>query len=495
MNPAVSFEGVCKSFGAVKACDDLWFSIRRGSIHGIVGENGAGKSTSMQMLYGLISPDSGSIRVGGRAVCFENPCDAVEVGIGMVHQHFMLADNETVLDNVLVSNGAAKPGSPVPRGTERLRVQTIAKGLGFMPSLDAEVSELTLGQKQKLEIIKLVYQASEVLILDEPTAVLTPSETEALGAELKKLKRQGKTIILITHKLREIFDFTDEVTVMRGGRVVKQFETARVSEAELIAAMVGEAMAPPMLKREPPGSEIVWEMKGVKLRGLESLDLTVSAGEILGSAGVTGNGQAELIDACLDPHTIESGEIIFRGRSAKTLSALALRRLGMATVLPDRHEDGLFLDETLSWNFALGHRSSREFYRGPWLKRKAVSDATQKAISAFQIKAQGPRASARSLSGGNQQKLIVARALFGEPDFVLVCEPTRGVDIGAQRLIYQELLARRAAHAGMLLISSDLDEVLLLVDRIHVLSRGRLSEAVLPPFDRQRIGFLMGGSS
>jgi ABC-type uncharacterized transport system ATPase subunit len=512
----IEFRGVSKTFGSVRANDGIAFKVRRGSIHGIIGENGAGKSTAMYRpdagTSGMYRPDGasssdvshldGKIHVHGKAVDFRSPQDAIRVGICMVHQHFMLAGPYTVLDNIILG---AEPGSkfaPIDRAGARSRLEALSKKYGLNVPLDVPVDSIPVGVQQRIEILKALYRGCEILILDEPTAVLTPPEVDKLLENLRSLKAEGKTILIITHKLKEVMSFTDRITVFRQGKVSGELDTSEATVQKLADLMVGRSVrlsldVPP---REPEGP--VLEISGLNAkRGtvpvLKDIALRVRAGEVVGIAGVEGNGQSELLEAIFhsaEKGVIESGSIRVLGEEATELKTSEILSLGVGHVPEDRHAQGALLDRSVEDNFILGQQDSYSWYG--WLRARWIRAAVSRAISAFDIRPANPDARIRGLSGGNQQKVIISREFERSPKFLVVAQPTRGVDVGAIEFIHGRILQARAEGMGVLLVSSELDEILQLSDRILVLYSGAIvAEFARGEADEKKIGNVMGGGA
>jgi simple sugar transport system ATP-binding protein len=504
---AVAMRGVTKAFGDCYASRGLDFAVPAGTIHAIIGENGAGKSTAMKMLYGMIRPDAGEIEVDGAAVRFRSPRDAVRAGLGMVHQHFMLAGPHSGLDNIVLDNivlgaEAASPFALVGRKAAAAELSELARAYGFKVDFAAKVADLPVGVQQRLEILKLLYRKARILILDEPTAVLTPQEADELFANLRRLKAEGRTVIIITHKLKEVMRLADNVTVFRAGQVVANTPVAATSEAELAALMVGRAVR---LTAEAPPAPVLGapalKIDGVRLARrqgkplLDGVSLTVRGGEIVGIAGVEGNGQSELLALLADPKGHKAtGGVEVLGRDARKLPALAVRDLGYGLVPEDRHGQGLILGFDLVRNFALGLQRRAGFSRRGFLLWGAIGKKFAAAAEAFDIRPRAPQAAAKSLSGGNQQKVVIAREFARQPRLLVAAQPTRGVDVGSIEFIHAKILEARAAGAGVLLVSSSLEEVMALSDRILVLFEGRITgEFARGTTDEATLGRHMGG--
>ena len=501
--PAVSLRGIRKRFGAVAANDGVDLTVAAGSVHGIVGENGAGKSTLMSILYGLIGADSGAIEVNGQAARIRHSRDAMRLGIGMVHQHFMLVETFSALDNVLLG---AEPGWHLPgaRAQARTRLRELMRDSGLQVRLDAVVENLPVGERQRLEILKALYRGARILILDEPTAVLTPQETDQLFVTLRQLRARGTTILLITHKLKEIMALTDAVTVMRAGRVVLDCATADTTMDALAQAMVGRrvqlgrgaaaAAAPygaPLLQAE----HLRWrDAAGVTRLG--DVSLTLHAGEIVGIAGVSGNGQSELLDALAGLLQPDAGELQLAGRRftpARWLDPSTARDLALAHVPEDRQLRGLVLP-FVAWESAvLGYHARPRYDRRGWMRHGAMLADAIVMMDRYDVRPRDARIRSGQFSGGNQQKLVLAREAMPEPRVLLVGQPTRGVDIGAIEFIHGRLRAMRDAGGAILVVSSELDEILALADRVLVMNRGRISgELPIDACTEGALGRLMG---
>lgn len=486
--PAIEFKNVSKSFGQVLANSDISFSVAQGSIHAIVGENGAGKSTAMKILFGMYQPTDGEILLHGSPVEFASPIDAMAAKIGMVHQHFMLAEPLTALDNILLhQKGSAF--SILPRKAQKQRLEEIANRYGFNLNLSAKVEDLSVGEQQRLEILKILSQDSEILILDEPTAVLTPQEVQDLFKNLRRLKSEGKTILIITHKLKEVMSLTDTVTIFRAGRIVGQKVTAETNTEELAELMVGHRLQhPEERKTQINENKSVLSFNKVSARlgtqNISDLTLSVHSGEIVGVAGVEGNGQNVLIRALLDRASLDKGSFVGDIHLDESFGSFPEDRLRFG-VLPSR---------PIFENFLLGQQRKNLFSKGPLLRQNEILNRTQEAMSQYDIRPANPHLEFEKLSGGNQQKLVVARTLSQSPQVILAAQPTRGVDIGAIEFIHNQLRLARDQGAGILLISSELDELMTLADRIVVIYKGRLvAEFSRTQFDEIALGTAMGG--
>jgi len=505
MQPAVEFRNICKAFGPVQANADVSFSIAKGSIHGVIGENGAGKSTLMSILYGYYKADSGQLLIDGQARNIRTSHEAIALGIGMVHQHFMLVENMTVLDNVMLgSEGGFRLAGQRAAVEAKLREICARYRLDVDPL--ATIQDLSVGAQQRVEILKQIYRSANILILDEPTAVLTAQETASLFEILRLFKEQGKTIILITHKLGEILEITDEVTVMRGGRVAGAVHTADTSKEELANMMVGR----PIVSELPRGAynpgATVLEVKGLQLtdksgvRQLADIDFTLRAGEIVAIAGVSGNGQSELMEILSGMRLPSGGKVALLGKDlpyARRHDADGLpatfRNLGIGHVPEDRLRDGVIKDFSVMQNTVFGYQD-RVKNRWGLFNFKAIEERCKSLLTEFDVRPNNPDLRIGLLSGGNQQKVVIAREVLAKPKLMLVGQPTRGVDIGTIESIHSQLLRMRDEGVAILLVSVELEEVRALADRIIVMSGGRITgELKIEEFDTTRIGLLMGG--
>ncbi|MFM6928710.1 MAG: ABC transporter ATP-binding protein [Bdellovibrio sp.] len=485
--PAVEFRNISKVFGDCVANSDITFSVAAGTIHGIVGENGAGKSTAMKMLFGLYRPSGGDIFVQGQKIDFESSIDAMNAKIGMVHQHFMLAEPLTALDNILLQQkGSAF--SLLPRKEQKQRLDEIAQRYGFDLDLTAKIEDLSVGAQQRVEILKILSQHSEILILDEPTAVLTPQEVQELFKNLQRLKAEGKTILIITHKLKEVMALTDAVSVFRAGQVVANKKTAETSISELAELMVGRRLQNPQERSTHVGDKVVLKVDNLSAHfgthKIENLVLDLKEREIIGIAGVEGNGQDILIRALLDESAFHkkhfSGSITMNG--------------DLGSFPEDRLRFGVLPSRPAYENYLLGQQRHPRFAKGLFLKMKEVLKQTKDAMELYDVRPRNENLAFERFSGGNQQKLVVARALLQNPKVIVAAQPTRGVDIGAIEFIHNQLRKSRDEGAGVLLISSELDELMALSDRIIVLYKGHfVAEFSRTSFDEILIGAAMGG--
>ena len=502
--PAVAMRGIAKRFGAVQANRGVDLSVAKGTVHGIVGENGAGKSTLMAILYGFYRADAGTITIDGAPARIDNSKDAIALGIGMVHQHFMLVESFSALDNILLG---AEPDWRLDRARSALRatLDTLMHDTGLHVRLDTSVEDLPLGERQRLEILKALVRGARVLILDEPTAVLTPQETEQLFETLRRLRERGTTILLITHKLREIMSLADAVTVMRAGAVVFDGPIASTSIDDLAQAMVGRrvrigrvdgaAAAPGATLLE--ASHLGWR-DGFGVVRLADVSLALRAGEIVGVAGVSGNGQGELLDALAGLLAPQQGELHIGGRRfapGRWLDPTTARELGLAHVPEDRHRRGLVLSFPAWESAVLGYQGDPRYARGPLLDKRAMHTDTITMMAGYDVRPPDPQLRCAKFSGGNQQKLVLAREALPAPRVLLVGQPTRGVDIGAIEFIHGRLRAMRDAGGAVLVVSSELDEILAVADRVLVMCGGRITgELPITDCDEATLGRLMTGS-
>ena len=501
MSPAIELIAINKSFGAVHANKDVNLTVERGTIHGIVGENGAGKSTLMSILYGFYEADSGAIHVNGKTIPIRSPNDAIHAGIGMVHQHFMLVEPLSVVDNVMLG---AEGGAMLARGEAKVRAELarLAKDYGLEIDADAIVGDLSVGLQQRVEILKALYRGADILILDEPTAVLTPPEADALFELLRSLKEQGKTVILITHKLREIMAITDRVSVMRRGEMVATVETANTSPPELAELMVGRRVLLRVEKAEKtPGAPLleIDNMSVVDARGVlrvANASLTVRAGEIVGIAGVAGNGQSELLEAIAGMRQPVLGSIRLEGRDIHSSdhNPHRMRQLGLLHVPEDRLRMGLVPAFPAFESAILGFSDEPHLGRGPILDHDRLIADLAKKMEQYDVRPPAPRLKSSKFSGGNQQKIVLAREIERNPKVLLVGQPTRGVDIGAIEFIHRRLIALRDAGVAILLVSVELDEIMNLSDRILTMCGGRITgERKASETNEQDLGLLMAG--
>jgi general nucleoside transport system ATP-binding protein len=500
MRNIVELRKITRAFGAVIANREIDLSIQAGTIHAIVGENGAGKSTIMKILYGFYTADSGEILIDGQKCQIRSPNDAIALGLGMVHQHFMLVPPMTVLENIILG---AEPGSAMRIDLRQAaeKVEGLIRDFGFELRIDQKVESLSVGQQQRVELVKALYRGARILILDEPTAVLTPHEVEEFFRILRRMREQGKTVIIVTHKLNEVLAISDNVTVMRDGQVVGEMRTAATSAAELARLMVGRDILLTVEKSPAQPGKIVLQVEGLGVgTRLRDLNFEIRSGEIVGIAGVEGNGQTELVEILAGLLRPDAGTISFEEKEIQRLGARQRREIGIAHIPEDRHRRGIVLDFDLADNSILGTH-----YRPPvaspvlgLFDEKVISAKVTGLMRDFDVRPPDRHLPARALSGGNQQKLIIGREFGIGPRLLLVSQPTRGVDIGAIEFIHRQLVELRDRGAAILLVSAELDEVLSLSDRILVMYQGRIVGEVDPQAtDRTeligRIGQMMTG--
>ncbi|KUN77141.1 ABC transporter ATP-binding protein [Streptomyces griseoruber] len=491
---AVELRGITKRFPGTLANDAVDLSVRRGEIHALMGENGAGKSTLMSVLYGMERPDAGTIRVEGRDVTFASPSAAMAAGLGMVHQSFKLFDSLTVAENVVYAAEPRRFGL-VDRAAARRRVRELAEEHGLAVDPDARVGELPVGLRQRVEILKLLHRGARTLILDEPTAVLTPAEADALFAVLKSLTAQGRTVVLVTHKLREVLEGSDRVTVLRDGRVVARLVTADTTADEIAAAMTGRAVELDRVHASGTPGEAILSVEALGTDAVHGVDLGVRAGEIVGIAGVAGNGQSELIGALAGLRPVTAGRVTLRGEDITHASAAERRAKGLAYVPEDRHAVGTAPAATVAENLAMGHHRTSLSSRG-LLPPAAVRAHARALVERFGVKAATTEVPASALSGGNLQKLLIGRELAHDAPLLLVEQPTRGVDIGAIQNIHDQLIAYRDAGHAVLLVSAELSEIRGLADRVLVMYEGRVAASYTrEEADERTLGLAMAGAA
>ena len=485
--PAIELRDIVKRFPGVVANRDVNLAVRRGTIHAVVGENGAGKSTLMKILYGMQRPDEGTVAVEGSETSFRSPNDAIDAGIGMVHQHFMLADNLSVLENIILGDEPSRLGR-IDFGSARRRITELGATYGLPVDPDALVETLGVGERQRVEILKVLYRGARILILDEPTAVLVPQEVAALFHNLGELKREGITIIFISHKLDEVLSVADDITVIRAGVTVATADPKAVTARELAELMVGSQLPTPEVREDTVTDEVELAVVGLTCRSgdgrtlLDDVDLTIHRGEVVGVAGVEGNGQTELLEAILGLRRTDAGRIELGGEDVAGWTTRRRRDAGIGSVAEDRQRYGLLLDAPLWENEMLGHQN-----RPPnvsrwrwWLNRSGARRRTEEIVTAFDVRTPSIDVTAGALSGGNQQKLVIGREMLAEPSVLLAAHPTRGVDVGAQAAIWDHLRRARASGLAVLLVSADLEELIGLSDRLLVIYRGRI-QADLDP--------------
>ena len=482
---AVELRHISKRFPGVIANKDVSMSVQTGTVHALVGENGAGKSTVMKILYGMQRPDSGEILVNGSPVNFKNPNDAIDASIGMVHQHFMLADNFTVLENIILGS-EPKNGLRIDFDEARKKIVVMSQQYGLEIDPDILVEELGVGQRQRVEILKVLFRGARILIFDEPTAVLVPQEVDALFSALAGLRSQGMAIIFISHKLDEVLRVADEITVVRAGSTVAEVKSKDVTARQLAELMVGSELPQPATYGDTRRPEITLSVKDISIATdsgsrdlLSHVSFDLHAGEVVGIAGVEGNGQSELVEAIMGLREY-TGEIEFSGGNIDRLSVAARRDLGIGLIPEDRQRQAMLMESPLWENRVLGHQRGAPVMRGFILDKKQTYEDTSRIMQEFDVRAPGPDTLAAALSGGNQQKFIVGREMSKAPALLVASHPTRGVDVGAQAAIWEEL--RRAREKGMaiVLISADLEELIGMSDRLLVMLRGAVTAELDP---------------
>lgn len=499
---AIELKNISKSFGAVQANKNIHLKVEKGTIHGIVGENGAGKSTLMSILYGFYKADKGEIFVNGKKTQILNSKEAIAAGIGMVHQHFMLIENFTILENVMLG---AEGGAMLAKGESHAREELarLQKDYGLTVDPDAIVEEVSVGQQQRVEILKALYRGAEILILDEPTGVLTPKEVDQLFEILEQLKQQGTTIIMITHKLREIMHITDNVSVMRRGEIIADRVTKDTSAQELAELMVGRSVLLEVDKQPAEPKEKLLEIKNLEytdaqgVKRIKGVSLDVRAGEILGIAGVSGNGQTLMLEIIAGITKATKGEMYIKGQPVnivKGIDAAHIRDLDVAHVPEDRHDMGLVLQFEEWENSILGYHNEPKYSTGQVFKQGLIREEAREMMEKFDIRPRNERLKTANFSGGNQQKIVIAREISSNPDILLVGQPTRGVDIGAIEYIHKQIIAMRDAGVAVLLVSVELDEILSLSDRTIVMFDGHISgERITSETNDGDLGLLMAG--
>ncbi len=499
--PAVRLTGIVKRFPGVLANDDVNLEVRWGEIHAVVGENGAGKSTLMKILYGMNLPDAGAMEVDGQSVRFRSPRDAIVAGIGMVHQHFMLADNLSVAENIVLGTEPMH-NMLVDFDGARKKIREVGLAYGLLVHPDTMVEDLGVGDRQRVEIIKVLYRGAKIVILDEPTAVLVPHEVTELAENLRRLANEGHAIILIDHKLDEVLAVTDRITVMRAGRTVATVKPDEVTARDLAELMVGSELPTPDTPPRSGTTEPVLQVHGLGVIDddgrwrVQDVSLVVERGQVVGIAGVEGNGQTELVAALVGVSAVDTGTVLLGNEDITGWSPRHRREAGIGYIPEDRQRRGLMLEAAVWENTMLGHQTMPPFSRGMFIDRNAARRRTEEIIRDHDVKAPGPDTAMHALSGGNQQKLIVARELAAEPRLLIAGHPTRGVDVGAQAAIWDRLRHARARGMAVLLVSADLDELIGLSDDLLVMLRGRIV-AQLDPLttDAATLGSYMTGAA
>ena len=497
--PVLELRGITKEFPGVLANDHVDFDLRRGEVHALLGENGAGKSTLMSILYGLYTPDSGEILMNGEPVAINSPKDAIELGIGMVHQHFMLIPVMTVTENIVLAQEPRHAGVLLDYDAAAERVRELSTSFGLAVDPNARIQKITVGQQQRVEILKALYRGAEILILDEPTAVLTPQEARELFEIIEGLKAQGKSIVFISHKLNEVLEVADRITVLRRGKRVETIPRDGATEAGLARSMVGREVLLRVDKKPAEPGEPLLKVADLSVRddrGLEAVrgvTFDVRAGEIVGIAGVDGNGQSELIDALTGLRKPAGGRMTVGGQDLTHASARQALDAGMGHIPEDRHRRGLVLDFNLAENLALHDYGKEPFSRFGWLNPRRWLRWAAGLLKEFDVRGGGPTTRASSLSGGNQQKVVVAREVSRDPSVLIAAQPTRGLDVGAIEFVHRRLVEQRDAGKAVLLVSLELEEILSLSDRILVLYEGRIVAEFPPEVSEEEVGIAMTG--
>ncbi|WP_288158160.1 ABC transporter ATP-binding protein [Streptococcus pneumoniae] len=497
----IEMRDITKVFGGFVANDKINLHLRKGEIHALLGENGAGKSTLMNMLAGLLEPTSGEIAVNGQVVNLDSPSKAASLGIGMVHQHFMLVEAFTVAENIILGSELTKNGVLDIAGASK-EIKALSERYGLAVDTSAKVADISVGAQQRVEILKTLYRGADILIFDEPTAVLTPSEIDELMAIMKNLVKEGKSIILITHKLDEIRAVSDRVTVIRRGKSIETVEIAGATNADLAEMMVGRSVSFKTEKQASKPKEVVLSIKDLVVnenRGVpavKNLSLDVRAGEIVGIAGIDGNGQSELIQAITGLRKVESGSIELKGDSIVGLHPRQITELSVGHVPEDRHRDGLILEMMISENIALQTYYKEPHSKNGILNYSNITSYAKKLMEEFDVRAASELVPAAALSGGNQQKAIIAREIDRDPDLLIVSQPTRGLDVGAIEYIHKRLIEERDNGKAVLVVSFELDEILNVSDRIAVIHDGKIQGIVSPETtNKQELGVLMAGGN
>lgn len=500
MEYVVEMLNIRKEFPGIVANDDITLQLRKGEIHALLGENGAGKSTLMGMLFGMYQPDRGSINVKGKKVKISSPNIANDLGIGMVHQHFKLVDTFTVTENIILGSEPRK-FITVDTKSAAKKIAELSKKYGLNVDPYSKIEDISVGMQQRVEILKMLYRNADVLIFDEPTAVLTPNEIKELIQIMQNLINEGKSIILITHKLKEIKAAADRCTVIRRGKYIGTVEVADTSEAEMAKMMVGRQVSFKVEKNEAKPTNVVVKIDNLsvknnkKVLGLKNFSLEVKAGEIVGIAGVEGNGQTELVEALTGMRPVDSGSIIFKGNDITKTSIKSRNDSGIAHIPEDRHKRGLVLDYTMEDNMVLKVYDKMPFSKLGLINRQKIKEYANKIIKSFDVRSgEGGQSIARSLSGGNQQKGIIGREIESNPDLLIAVQPTRGLDVGSIEYIHKRLVEQRDSGKAVLLISLELDEVLNVSDRIAIINNGELIGIVnAKETNENEVGLMMAG--
>lgn len=501
MEKIIEMKQITKIFPGIVANDKIDFDLLKGETHVLLGENGAGKTTLMNVLYGLYQPEYGEILVNGTATKINSPHDAIKLGIGMVHQHFMLVNNLTVTENIILGMEPRK-GIKIDMNKAISEVEKLSKTYGFDVNPKDKIEDLSVGKQQKVEILKALYRKANVLILDEPTAVLTPQEIEELGEIINVLKKEGKSFILITHKLKEVMSMSDRITIVRRGKVIQTLKTQDTNMDKLAEMMVGRKVNLTINKNDKEPGETILEVKnlnaeddrGVKV--VKDVDLNVKSGEIFGIAGVDGNGQSELIEILTGLMKPKSGNVLLNGKEITGKTTREIMNEGMGHIPEDRHKRGLVLKFSLFENSILGLQNNKPFKNKVSLNYRKIKEHCKNLIKQFDIRTPSEEVTAASLSGGNQQKLIIAREIYRQPSLLIAAQPTRGLDVGAIEYIHKQLVEERDNGKAVLLVSLELDEILKLSDRIGVMYDGKIVKVLEnKDIDEKTLGILMAGGS
>ena len=502
MDYVIEMNHITKQFGNFKANDDVTLQVKKGEIHALLGENGAGKSTLMSVLFGLYQQEEGDISINGKPVSIKNPNDANALGIGMVHQHFKLVHNFTVLESIVLGHETTSAGF-LKMDDARKKVMELSEKYKFKISPDAKISDITVGMQQRVEILKMLYCDNEILIFDEPTAVLTPQEIEELMKVMKQLVLEGKSIIFITHKLNEIKSVADRCSVLRKGKYIGTVDVANTTKEQMSEMMVGRKVSFILDKEDEKPGAVVLELKNLSMKSAHSnkqavrdVSFTAKAGEILCIAGIDGNGQSELVYGITGLEPVQSGEILLNGEDITKTSIRHRNKKGMVHIPEDRHKHGLVLDYTLQENLVLQTYYTKRFQKFGFLKFPAINQYAKELIEKYDIRSsKGPTSMARGMSGGNQQKAIIARELDRSPKLVVAVQPVRGLDVGAIEYIHKQLIKQRDEGKAVLLVSLELDEVMNVSDRILVMYEGEIVADVNPKeVTIQELGLYMAGT-
>jgi len=497
--PLLRMSGITKAFPGVLANDHVDFDVRAGEVHTLFGENGAGKSTLMRILYGLYRPDAGQIRINGEVVEISSPAAAIRHGIGMIHQHFMLVNTLTVVENVALGLKSSR-GPLTDLGKVSTRLEELAESYGLHVDPRAIIWQLSVGERQRVEILKALYRDVNLLVLDEPTAVLTPQEVDDLFRVLRQLAENGRGLVFISHKVNEVLELSDRITVLRAGRLVGTLSREDASQSRLVEMMVGHELSSDVRPAVAAGGQSRLVVRDLKVKGdrgqeaVRGLDLEVDAGEIVGIAGVSGNGQREFAETVAGIRSPTSGSILLGGTEVAGDTPAEVRAAGLAYVPEERMRDGIVPDFTVAENLMLVDNNKRSYSRLGFLRARAIKRHCQELVEAFDVRTPSLDTPARNLSGGNIQKLIMARELSGKPSLLLVAQPTRGIDVSAAQYIHRRLVEQRDAGTAVLIISEDLDEVMSISDRILVMYEGRIIGSADPrTTTREAVGLMMAG--